>query len=87
MGLGPVVLWSVAAVDWNARESGPIVERVLEGVAPGAIVVLHDGIPPQNSGSPTREPTVCALRELLPALRDRGYRFVTVSELLAEAAR
>ena len=42
---------------------------------PGAIVILHDG------GGP-RDQTVAALRTLIPRLRARGYRLLTVPQLL-----
>jgi peptidoglycan/xylan/chitin deacetylase (PgdA/CDA1 family) len=49
---------------------------VLQNLAPGAILVLHDG---EERGIRTAE----ALRSLLPEVRRRGYRVVTVSSLLA----
>jgi peptidoglycan/xylan/chitin deacetylase (PgdA/CDA1 family) len=64
--------------------AAPIVARVLEGAAPGAIVDLHDGIPTRSSRAhPSRTPTVDAILRVLPELRDRGFDLVTVSELLA----
>jgi peptidoglycan/xylan/chitin deacetylase (PgdA/CDA1 family) len=51
---------------------------VLAHVRPGAIIVLHDG------GARGRR-TIAALRRLLPALRRRGLRVVTLSELTALA--
>ena len=56
---------------------------MLREIRPGAIVDLHDGIPENSSASPSRQPTVDAVAELLPELAARGYRAVTVSELLA----
>jgi peptidoglycan/xylan/chitin deacetylase (PgdA/CDA1 family) len=49
---------------------------VLANVRPGAVVVLHEG------GGRGRR-TVDVLRRVLPALRARGYRAVTLSELEA----
>jgi peptidoglycan-N-acetylglucosamine deacetylase len=45
-------------------------------VRPGAIIILHDG------GYKGRN-TIKTLRKLLPELRQRGYRIVTLSELTA----
>jgi peptidoglycan-N-acetylglucosamine deacetylase len=75
LGLGPTVLWSVDPSDWEATDGAVIVERVLAEVAPGAIVDLHDGRRPQRA-------TVAAVAVLLPTLAERGFRLVTVSELL-----
>ena len=82
MSFGPVVMWSVDPMDWNQQSAGPIVEHVLERLQPGAIIDLHDGIPPDSNGVPTRQATVDAVARLLPALRERGYRLVTISQLL-----
>ena len=50
---------------------------VARAVAPGDIVLLHDG-------GGRRARTLTALRALLPVLRARGLRSVTVSRLLRE---
>ena len=50
--------------------------RVLRLLHPGGIVLLHDG------GSAPRDTTVTALPLLLDGLRTRGYRCVTVPDLL-----
>lgn len=62
--------WSVDPFDWRRPAAAEITRRVLAGVAPGAIVLLHDGYG-QRGG------TVVALRTLLPALAARGLRFTT----------
>ena len=80
--MGPVVMWSVDPADWRQREAQPIVDSVLAQLEPGAIVDLHDGIPPDSTGEPSRQATVDAVAQLLPELRRRGYRLVTVSNLL-----
>lgn len=64
--------WSVDPLDWTTPGTATIVDVVERRTSPGAVVLLHDG------GGP-REQTVAALRELLPALRDRGYAFVLPS--------
>ena len=52
---------------------------ILRNAKPGAIVVLHDG------GSRGLR-TARILAEVLPELRRRGYRVVSLSELAAGAA-
>jgi peptidoglycan/xylan/chitin deacetylase (PgdA/CDA1 family) len=49
---------------------------VIDNVEPGSIILLH---PMYDVREPTRE----ALPEILDALESEGYRFVTVSELMA----
>jgi len=83
LGLGLTVLRSVDPEDWKETVPGTIVRQVLAEVSSGSIVCLHDGMPPNNRGSKSRDATVRALDEILPALRQDAYRLVTVSELLA----
>lgn len=77
-GLGyRLVGWSVDPVDWPpAAHASTVAHRILQNVAPGRIVLMHDG-------PGTRDATLGALRTVLPALRARGYRIVSVSELLS----
>jgi peptidoglycan/xylan/chitin deacetylase (PgdA/CDA1 family) len=82
-GAGLTVLWSIDPADWDKADSAPIVERVLRELRPGAIVDLHDGIPEDSSGAPSRQATVDAVADILRELGARGYRAVTVSELIA----
>jgi peptidoglycan-N-acetylglucosamine deacetylase len=63
-----------------AREAGRIAEHVVEKVQPGSIVLLH-------VMSRSRVESMEAVPGIIEALHERGYRFVTVSELLARAAR
>jgi peptidoglycan-N-acetylglucosamine deacetylase len=71
-----VVMWSVDSGDYTRPGRRAIVRNVLRGARPGAIVLMHDG------GGP-RAQTVAALPRIVRALRRRGYRLVTVPELLA----
>ena len=74
------VHWNVQTLDWERPDPEVIVRRVLDRVGPGSIVLLHDG-DDTNRGS-DRTPTVAALPMLIDALQARGYRLVTVPELL-----
>ncbi len=81
LGLGPVVLWTVLAFDWEEDEPAEsIVERVLAEAHPGAIVCLHDG--DRKDPAVRRDATVAAIPEIVQGLRREGYELVTVSELL-----
>lgn len=83
-GLGRTILGSIDPSDWRAESAGAIVRHVLAAARPGAIVFLHDGVPPPDGTAATRDrtPTVEAVAELVPKLTSRGYTLVTVSELL-----
>ena len=52
--------------------------HILLNITPGGVIILHDG-------AANQERTVGVLERILPALRRRGYRVVTLSELAAAA--
>jgi peptidoglycan-N-acetylglucosamine deacetylase len=72
-----MVLWTVDTGDFRRPGVKAIIKGVLSGARPGAIVLMHDG------GGPRRE-TAQALPIIIRRLRHRGYRLVTVPQLLAE---
>jgi peptidoglycan/xylan/chitin deacetylase (PgdA/CDA1 family) len=74
LGLATIV-WDVDPRDWALPGVGSIEATVLAQVKPGSIVLSHDG------GGP-REQTLAAYPHIIAALRRRGYRFVTVPQLL-----
>ncbi|MBI4330001.1 MAG: polysaccharide deacetylase family protein [Chloroflexi bacterium] len=72
--------WSVSSQDWRLDSPGEISKRVIKRTRPGAIVLLHDGAPP---GKPCRVgATAQALVDIIEGLRQRGYGFATVPELM-----
>lgn len=56
-----------------------IATRTLKKVQPGTIIIFHDGF--DNRGGDRRQ-TVQAVQLIVPKLKEQGYKFVTVSELL-----
>ena len=77
-----VANWSVIPRDWTNPGAKEIADRVCKDVFPGAIVLLHDGDAPAQKAS--RSQTVEATSLIIDRLREQGYNFVTVSELLVE---
>jgi peptidoglycan/xylan/chitin deacetylase (PgdA/CDA1 family) len=73
------VMWTAIARDW-VLPAEAIVQRLRRAVRSGAIFCLHDGRALRPN--PDIRPTVAALRQLLPLLRQQGYDLVTVSQLL-----
>ncbi|MEV0012820.1 polysaccharide deacetylase family protein [Streptomyces sp. NPDC051840] len=69
------VQWDVVSGDAFATDADAVAEQVLDGVRPGSLVVMHC----TRSAAPVTEE---ALRRIVPELRERGYRFVKVSELM-----
>jgi peptidoglycan/xylan/chitin deacetylase (PgdA/CDA1 family) len=71
-----VVMWSATSADTDPRAKYQVfVKNILRDAKPGAIVLMHDG-------GGNRERTVKALPEIINGLKQQGYRFVTVPELL-----
>jgi len=60
-------------------DAARIAARAIAQARPGAIIIFHDGY---NARGGDRAATVEAVRITIDALRDRGYRFVTVDQLL-----
>ncbi|MDX3776068.1 polysaccharide deacetylase family protein [Streptomyces europaeiscabiei] len=73
------VQWDVVSGDAFATDPDEVVREVLEGVRPGSVVVMHC----TRSAAPVTER---AVRKIVPALRERGFRFVKVSELVGTTA-
>jgi cellulose synthase/poly-beta-1,6-N-acetylglucosamine synthase-like glycosyltransferase/peptidoglycan/xylan/chitin deacetylase (PgdA/CDA1 family) len=69
-----IVLANYDSQDWRRGSVASIVRRASPPGGRGGIVMLHDG-------GGDRSHTVAALRKLIPQLRARGFRFVTVSQL------
>ena len=73
-----IVLWSVDTRDWDHTDPKQIIENVLNNTSSGDIILMHDFI---TGSSPTPE----VLRSVIPTLLNRGFEFVTVSELIKTA--
>jgi len=79
-GLGMLtVLWSLDSGDSRSFAVDKVVSEVTQRARPGDIVLMHDG-------GEHRLSTIEATGLILEALTGRGYRFVTVSQMLAAAA-
>ena len=89
-----IVQASVAIADYEYERADVISEAILghAHLGPGAIIDLHDGRPPyeipvRTGGSRRGSMADSRCRSgYVPTLLERGYRFVTVSELLASCA-
>lgn len=76
----PHILFDVIPDDWASPGVLTIVERILAQVRPGSIILCHDGN--GDSRGQERSQTVQATAIVIEKLRDAGYQFVTISELL-----
>jgi peptidoglycan/xylan/chitin deacetylase (PgdA/CDA1 family) len=69
------VLWNVDPRDWALPGVSAIERQVLAQVRPGSIIISHDGGGPRGA-------TLAAYPSIIASLRARGYRIVTIPELL-----
>jgi len=68
-----IILWDVDPLDWRNPGASVVAQRIIAGTRPGSIILSHD----IHSG------TVDAMPQVFDTLLAKGYKFVTVSELLA----
>lgn len=68
------VLWDVDPMDWLTKNVSDIVRKVLEDTKSGDIILLHD----------CYDSSVEAALEIVDRLKEQGYEFVTVDELILE---
>jgi peptidoglycan/xylan/chitin deacetylase (PgdA/CDA1 family) len=73
------VMWTVIGRDWR-WPAGRIARRLTDGAANGGILCLHDGRDVRPA--PDIRATLKALESALPRLREMGFKFETVSEIL-----
>ena len=67
----PFILWSVDTLDWKTRNATSTYNAVINNVKDGDIILMHD----------IHSPTADAVERIVPALIERGYQLVTVSEM------
>lgn len=70
-----IILWDIDTKDWAHPSVDSIKKNVLSNVKSGSIILFHDYI---SKNAPTAE----ALNEIIPLLKEEGYSFVTVGELI-----
>jgi peptidoglycan/xylan/chitin deacetylase (PgdA/CDA1 family) len=74
------VMWRVAGVDWNSHPAPEIEARVIRRTRGGDVILLHDGSH-LGMGS-DRSQTLVATGNLIRQYQDRGFRFVTIPEMM-----
>lgn len=66
------IQWDVDSLDWKDLSASDIAMRVISGVRPGSIVLMH------NNGLHTAE----SLPIVISALKNRGYTFVPIGQMI-----
>ena len=68
-----IILWDVDPLDWKRPGPSVVTSRIVRETRPGSIILSHDIHPG----------TIKAMPETFDRLQARGFKFVTVSELIA----
>jgi peptidoglycan/xylan/chitin deacetylase (PgdA/CDA1 family) len=66
------IQWDVDSLDWKDLSATDIAMRVINGVQPGSIILMH------NNGLHTAE----AVPIIIQTLKNKGYTFLTIGELI-----
>ena len=77
-----MVGWEVSAGDWKTKDARLVARRILDGVKPGSIIVLHDGL--DGSVTADRSVLVRAVPLILDGLERRHVKPVRLDALLRE---
>ena len=78
--LSASVIWNLDSEDWTLPGADAIVANCTNGAYSGAIILMHDG-------GGKRDQDLEALPRIIENLQGRGYKFVTINELMAMDSR
>ncbi len=84
LGCTPVA-WTLGVWDTARPGADVIVQRTLKGVEDGCILLVHDGRGIEDKADASQ--LVQALPVIIKKLRDRGFRFVTLSQMMESGSR
>lgn len=73
----PAILWDVDTLDWNKKRASTqdVINTAINGANCGSIILVHD----------IHQRTADSIEEIVRGLQARGFRLVTVSQLMAAA--
>lgn len=72
-----VIHWNINPNDWQNPGTQVIIDHVMENSSNGDIILLH--------ASDSVKQTANALKVILPGLKNKGFNFVSISELMNQA--
>ncbi len=77
-----IILWNLNSKDWVTFHDKQITSYILRNIEPGDIILFHDGGGAFSTEGGNRKQTVKTIKRLSSKLKEKGYRFVTITELL-----
>lgn len=69
-----IMVWSINTFDWLEKKPDNIIRNVLDYVRPGDVVLMHSYM--------NKRPTLEALPIIIETLREQGYQFLSVDEMI-----
>ena len=69
------IMWSVDTLDWKSHDPDAILKEVKNQIKPGGIILMHD----------IHKESVESLDAVIEYLKEQGYEFATVSDLLKDS--
>ena len=78
IGYTKTIKWNIDTIDWDGRSAYRIYSKVLNNIVPGSIVLMHAGAGAKY--------TPAALPTMIKGLKAKGYRFVTIPQLMSIAS-
>lgn len=69
-----IALWSVDSLDYQRKGVKQIIKNTVHQTKNGSVILMHE----------TTTQTVAALPKIIRALKKRGFKFVTFSQLMAD---
>src|SRR5690625_217470 len=72
-----VIHWNVNPHDWKNPGTQTIIDNVMSETANGDVILMH--------ASDSAKQTAESLQKILPGLKNKGFEFVSISELINQA--
>ena len=70
----PMIGWSIDAEDWKSKNPDEMLLRTITKASDGAVILMHD----------VYDTSVTGAEKIIDALKNEGYTFVTVEEMVQE---
>lgn len=70
----PFILWSIDSNDWCSITDQEVIDNIMSGLDDGKIILMHD----------IHKRTVNVSQTILPQIKAKGYKIVSISELFEE---
>lgn len=81
-----IILWSLNSKDWVTFDEIPMIDYILRRIQPGDIILFHDSGGVFKTEGGDRHQTVETIFKLVEKLKEKGYKCVTITELLSNEA-